>query len=126
MTRPRHLLTMLLALAPLPLGAQASGYPALDSAAAARAAWGRMIAAQRANDLTTASSEALRAATAWPTQPAYQWARAVLAAHIGDTVGALAALRGYAALGLGRDLSSDSAIAALRAVPGFDAVRVAH
>src|SRR5204862_2503352 len=37
-----------------------------------------------------------------------------------------AALQPHAALGLGRDLSSDSALAALRGAPGFDAVRAAH
>jgi len=118
---------MLLALAPLRLGAQApTSHPVVDSASAARAAWGRMNAARRAADFVAARTEALRAATAWPTQPAYQWGRAVLAARTADTAGALAALRDYAALGLGRDLASDSAIAALRGAPGFDAVRAAH
>ncbi|MFL5618477.1 MAG: hypothetical protein ACJ79A_08815 [Gemmatimonadaceae bacterium] len=126
MTRPHRLLAMLLAFIPLRLLAQTPGYAALDSAVAARAAWGRMIAARRSNDFSTARVEALRAATAWPTQSAYQWARAVFAARTGDTAGALAALQAYAALGLGRDLGADSAIAALRAAPGFDIVRVAH
>ena len=118
---------MLLALVPVPLDAQATtSHPALDSASVARAAWGRMNAARRTGDLTAARTEALRAATAWPTQPAYQWGRAVLAARTGDTAGALAALHDYAALGLGRDLASDSSIAALRVAPGFDAVRAAH
>ena len=85
-----------------------------------------MNAARRANDLQAARTEALRAATAWPTQPAYQWGRAVLAARAGDTTGALAGLRAYAALGLGRDLASDSGFAALRGAPDFDAVRAAH
>ena len=98
----------------------------MDSAGVARAAWTRMGAARRAGDLPAALAQAQRAATAWPTQPAYQWARAVLAAHAGDTAAALAGLRGYAALGLGRDLAGDSAIAALRGAPGFDAVRATH
>ena len=127
MTRPRRLLAMLLALVPVRLDAQApTSHPAIDSASVARAAWGRMNAARRTGDLVAARTEALRAATAWPTQPAYQWGRAVLAARTGDTAGALAALRDYAALGLGRDLASDSSIAALRVAPGFDAVRAAH
>ena len=118
---------MLLVLVPMRLAAQVpSSHPALDSASAARAAWGRMNTARRAGDLITARAEALRAATAWPTQPAYQWVRAVLASRTGYTVGPLAALQAYAALGLGRDLSSDSALAALRGAPGFDAVRAAH
>ena len=118
---------MLLALVPVPLDAQApTSHPAIDSASVARSAWGRMNAARRTGDLVAARTEAIRAATAWPTQPAYQWGRAVLAARTADTAGALAALGDYAALGLGRDLASDSAIAALRVAPGFDAVRVAH
>jgi hypothetical protein len=116
----------MLVLVPTVLGAQVPGHPALDSAAAARAAWQRMNAARRANDLVTARVEAARAAAAWPTQPAYPWAHAVLAARTGDTAGALAALRAYATLGLGRDLASDSAIGALLRVPLFDEVRAAH
>ncbi len=46
----------------------------------------------------------ITSATAWPTQSAYHWARAVLDARAGDTAGALAALEAYAALGLGREL----------------------
>jgi sugar lactone lactonase YvrE len=115
-----------LVLVPSLLGAQSPSHPAVDSANVARAAWGRMNAARRANDLATARAEALRAATAWPTQSAYQWARAALAARAGDTAGALAGLRAYAALGIGRDLASDSVISALRGAPGFDSVRAAH
>ncbi|HKH91181.1 MAG TPA: hypothetical protein VKA54_05210 [Gemmatimonadaceae bacterium] len=127
MTPSRCVLAMLLFLAPLRSGAQSPpNIPALDSAGAARAAWGRMNAARRANDLVAARAEALRAAMAWPTQPAYPWGAALLAARTGDTAGALAALRQYASLGLGRDLASDSAIAALRGAPGFDAVRAMH
>ena len=127
MTLARRLLAILLAIVPPRLGAQAAlGLPALDSANVARAAWGRMNAARRAGDLAAARTEAHRAATAWPTQPAYHWASAVLAARTGDTADALAALGAYAALGLGRDLDADSAIAALHAAPGFDGVRAAH
>ena len=129
MTRPRPLrfaLTLGLGLAPAVLGAQAPGHPVVDSASVARTAWARMNAARRANDLGTARAEALRAATAWPTQPAYQWARAAFSAREGDTAGTLAGLRAYAALGLGRDLASDPAIAALRGAPGFDAMGAAH
>jgi hypothetical protein len=126
MARSRRALLMLLAFVPLRLPAQPSGNATADSAAAGRTAWARMNAARRANDLATANAEARRAATAWPTQPAYQWAHAALAARAGDTAGALAALRAYASLGLGRDLASDSAIAALNAAPAFDAIRAAH
>ena len=126
MARSHRALVMLLAVVPLRLCAQPSGNPTVDSAAAGRAAWARMNAARRANDLATARAEARRAAMAWPTQPAYHWAHAVLAARTGDTAGALGALRAYASLGLGRDLASDSSIAALHAAPGFDAIRNAH
>jgi hypothetical protein len=126
MTRSRHLPVMLLAFMPMRLAAQLSGHATVDSAAVARVAWARMNQARRGNDPATARAEALRAATAWPTQPAYHWGRAALAARAGDTAGALAALRAYAALGLGRDLGADSAIAALRGAPGFDSVRTAH
>ena len=129
MTSPRTRslpLALTLALLPSVLGAQAASHPALDSAAVARAAWARMNAARRANDLQSARAEAQRAASAWPTQPAYQWARAALAARAADTAGALAGLRAYAALGLGRDLAGDSAIAALRGAPAFDAIRATH
>ena len=126
MARSRRVLVMLLAFVPLRLYGQPSGDPTADSAAAARAAWARMIAARRANDLTTASAEARRAALAWPTQAAYHWVHAALAARTGDTAGALAALRAYASLGLGRDLASDSAIASLRGAPSFDAIRATH
>src|SRR5689334_2456657 len=104
MTRPCLMLAMLLAFTPPRLAAQSSGHAAADSAAVARAAWGRMNAARRTGDLASAQAEAVRAATAWPTQPAYQWTRAILAARAGDTAATLIALRAYAALGLGRDL----------------------
>ena len=129
MTRPRSrrlARALVLAFFPSGLVAQSPSHPAVDSASVARAAWTRLNAARRAGDLVTARAEAQRAAGAWPTQPAYQWARAVLAARAGDTAGALAGLRAYAALGIGRDLASDSAIAALLGASGFDAVRAAH
>jgi sugar lactone lactonase YvrE len=127
MTRSRAVaLAFTLLLLPVGLGAQSSGPPAVDSAAVARAAWARMNAARRARDVATARAEALRAATAWPTQPAYQWGRALFAARAGDTAGALAGLRAYAGLGLGRDLLLDSSFVALRALAGFDTVRAAH
>jgi hypothetical protein len=119
-------LAMLIGLTPLRLEPQPVGHAAVDSAAVARAAWSRMNAARRAGDLAGARAEARRAATAWPTQPAYHWAGAALAARARDTAAALAALQAYAALGLGRDLGADSVIAALSGAPGFDAVRAAH
>jgi hypothetical protein len=112
---------MLLVLLPLRLGAQApASHPVLDSASVARAAWGRMNAARRAGISPRRAPRHFVRRRRGPTQSAYQWGRAVFAARTGDTAGALAALRDYAALGLGRDLASDSVIAALRVAPGFD------
>lgn len=108
-----------------PLAAQSAGSvdaaPA-ESAAVARAAYGRASRALRAGDLAAARSEAARAATAWPTQPVYLYGRALTAARAGDTAAALAALGAYAALGAGRRLDGDSAFAAYRALPAFAAL----
>ena len=76
-----------------------TGYPAVDSAAVARAAWGRAAKALTANDVAVARHEVTRAAESWPIQPSYVWAEAVLAARAGDTVATLRALQAYAALG---------------------------
>jgi len=84
---------------------------AVDSSAAARAAWARAVAAYRANDLTTARRELDRAARAWPTQQAYLWGRAVAAARQGDSTAARESLAAYASLGLGRDLRADTVVA---------------
>jgi SMP-30/Gluconolactonase/LRE-like region len=99
-----------------------TGIAAVDSAAAARDAWSRASAALRANNLAKARTEMTRAATAWPTQPAYLWGRAIVAARAGDTASALAGLSAYAALGLGRDVRKDPALAALTGAPAFAAI----
>lgn len=107
----------------LPTSAQTyTGIAAVDSAAAARGAWSRASAALRANDLAKARTEMTRAATAWPTQPAYLWGRAIVAARAGDTASTLAGLSAYAALGLGRDVRKDPALAALTSAPVFAAI----
>jgi sugar lactone lactonase YvrE len=99
---------------------------AVDSAAVARAAWGRGVAAFRRDDLGEARREIGRAASAWPTQPAYPWGLAVVSARAGDATATLAALRAYAALGLGRDLTADSAFAPFLTLPDFRRVRARH
>src|SRR4051794_19952194 len=97
-------LAVTLLICAVPAAAQpAVGIPAVDSANVARAAWTR---AARADDLAVTRREVKRAASAWPTQPSYVWARAVIAARSRDTAGTLAALGAYADLGLGRDLSA--------------------
>lgn len=114
---------VLLAVLGTPLAAQrAEDLALVDSAAIARAAWARGVAAFRAQDLATARAEIERAARAWPTQPAYVWGRALIAARRADTAGLLRSLDDYARLGLGRDLRADSSIARYLGLPGFAAV----
>jgi len=96
-----------------PAGRSFTGVAVVDSAAVARQAWAHAMAALRSADTTAALREVSRAAAAWPAQPVYVWAEAVLAARMRDGVLAQAALRRYASLGLGADL----------AAPAFDSVR---
>ena len=103
-----------------------TGEPGVDSAAVARAAWERASRALSARDAAAALRELTHASRAWPTQPAYAWARAVVAAQLGDTVQLLAALGAFADLGLGRDLVADPRLAAFRGNPAFDALVRRH
>ena len=73
-----------------------TGFPAVDSAAVARAAWGRATKALSEHNVAGARHEVTRAAESWPLQPSYLWAEAALAAQAGDTSGTLRALRAYA------------------------------
>jgi sugar lactone lactonase YvrE len=101
---------------------QASASPhsaAADSARVAREAYGRAVDAFRARDLATAQREVDHAAAAWPTQEAYVWSSARVAARAGDTAAVLHALGSYASLGLGRDARADTAIARYLAAPRF-------
>jgi sugar lactone lactonase YvrE len=124
MMRPGLLL--LLITAPALAAQRPSDLALVDSAAAARSAWGRAVAAYRANDIAIARREVDRAARAWPTQHAYQWARAIAAARQGDTAGVREGLEAYASLGLGRNLRSDSTIAPFATRPDFAALLAAH
>lgn len=99
-----------------------TGIPAVDSATVARAAWTRASTAFGAHDLDAARREVERAATAWPTQPAYLWGRVVAAQAARDTVGVIEALAAYAGLGLGRDLHNDARFAGYAASREFVAV----
>ena len=91
----------------------------------ARAAWDAAGRALRANDAVTARREVEHAASAWPTQQAYVWGRAVIAARMGDSAAVRSALADYARLGLGRDLRTDSVFAPYREMPWFaEMVRV--
>ncbi len=100
-----------------------SGIAAVDSATVARAASARGSIALRSGDLSAARQEFARAARAWPTQPAYIWASAIVSARQRDTLAVLAYLRAYANLGLGRDLAADSSLADVAKSRVFTAVR---
>ena len=105
-------------------GAQSfTGIAVVDSASAARAAYAR---ARASTDPATSRTEMDRAAKAWPTQPAYLWARAVLAAGASDTAATLAALTDYADLSLGRDLRAAGGFAPLMSLPAFANVNARH
>ncbi len=105
-------------------GAQSfTGIAVVDSAAVARAAYAR---AGASTDLAATRHEIDRAAKAWPTQPAYLWARALLAARASDTATTLAALTDYADLSLGRDLRAASDLAPLMSLPPFARLDARH
>lgn len=105
-------------------GAQAqTGNATADSAAAARSAYAR---ATRADDLAMARREIDRAAAAWPTQQAYLWASATLAARAGDSAAAFGALQRYADLSLGRDLSGARDFARFRESARYQQLVTAH
>ena len=99
-----------------------TGVASVDSAGVARAAWTRAAAAMGTHDYATARREVERAASAWPTQPAYLWGRAVAALLTNDTTTVLAALEAYAALGLGRALRGDPRFADLMTQRRFASV----
>jgi len=103
-----------------------TGNPVVDSAAVARAAYARATAALRANNLTTAKREAARAARAWPTQPAYHWARVVIGLRARDEAVVREALSRYADLGLGRALSTDTTLARLSGDFAFRQIKARH
>ena len=96
-----------------------TGNTIVDSAAVARYSYSRATAALRRNDLTAARFEAGRSASAWPTQPAYQWARVVIGTRLHDTATVLDALTRYADLGLGRDVEADTSLARYLTLPPF-------
>lgn len=133
MTLPLRAAPLLAVSAMLMVTRQAQGpAPAMtgnaiaDSAAVARYSYARATAALRRNDLTAARFEAGRAASAWPTQPAYEWARVVIGLRLHDTATVLDALTRYADLGLGRILTSDTLLARLTTRPAFQLVAARH
>ena len=118
-SRSGFLAVALCAVAASAIGAQTmTGLAPVDSATVARAAWAR-ASALGTTDLAALYKEVAHAATAWPTQPAYVWGRAVAAHLAQDTSAALDALRSYAALGLGKDLAHDPRFAGYGTLPQF-------
>jgi len=95
---------------------------AADSAAVARASWGRAAAALEAGDLPGARRELAHATSAWPLQTQYLFTAARLAARASDTTAVLAALSALAELGLGRDVRADRDLAAFATLPHAAAI----
>jgi sugar lactone lactonase YvrE len=94
-----------------------TGIAAVDSAGVARVAWSRAVAALRDHNANVARAEVDHAANAWPTQPAYLWASATLAARASDTARLRDMLASLAAMGLGRDLHRDTSLARYLQLP---------
>jgi sugar lactone lactonase YvrE len=116
----------LIALAALAT-AQAEGQVATDAFAdSARVARAAYKVALNSMDPATAYREITRASRAWPTQPAYIWGRAVLAARSLDTAATLRALDDYASLDLGRELSGSKDFAFLEGNAAFQALAQRH
>jgi len=103
-----------------------TGVPTVDSADVARSSWAAAVRAFRANDISSARRDASRSASAWPSQQAYIWGRAVMAARAGDSAETISALTDYAALGLGRELQSDTTFAAFAKQAWFAPLVAAH
>ena len=114
---PRGMAAFLVEVARTVAPVATTGDATVDSAAAARAHWARANAALAANDTIGAYRHATRAAIAWPTQPAYVWGRAVMAALAAENAAAREALTAYAAMGLGRDIRADARFRAIVADP---------
>jgi hypothetical protein len=77
-----------------------TGIGIVDSAAVGRCEYGRGLSLLRSGDSAAALVALTHAAEAWPTQPAYVWARAVIAARMGNAAVLLDALTDYADLSL--------------------------
>ena len=103
----------------------ATGIADVDSANAARLAWGRGVRALNSDDLATARAEITRAAGAWPAQPTYIWGRAFVAALAHDTNDVVASLDRYAGYGIGRSVGTDTLFIAYRGLPAFDRIAAA-
>src|SRR6476661_3454181 len=117
---PRSFLLMALALvwvAPVPARAQD------DSVLASRAAYQQAVKAYEAHDVPGFLAHAREAERLRPDHGGVIYTLASAYAMAGDTAGAFAMLRRFAALGYTADVMADSDLASLRSLPQFDAVR---
>jgi hypothetical protein len=103
-----------------------TGIAIVDSAVVGRTEYARGLAALRTGDSAAALRALTHASNAWPTQPAYAWARAVVAARMGNEDALLDALTDHADLSVGRDLGADSAMARLTSRPAFREIAARH
>jgi sugar lactone lactonase YvrE len=122
MTTHARTIVVLVMLARATQAQTPTGIAAVDSASVARTAWSRASMALREGRLDVARAEIEHASNAWPTQPAYLWASATLAARAGDTTRLRRMLASLAAMGLGRDLRRDSSFARYTHVPAIAAL----
>ena len=94
-----------------------------DPILASRAAYQEAVRAYEARDVPTFLEHAREAERLRPDHGGVIYALASACALSGDTAGALAALRRFAALGYTADVAADSDFARLRELPAFAAVR---
>ena len=92
---------------------------AVDPIAGSRAHYREAVRAYQAGDFAAFLEHARQAQALRPTHGGVTYALASAYALTGDTVGALASLRRYAAMGYTADLAADSDFAALRSAPAL-------
>ncbi len=117
---PRHLALVALALG-LALVAPVAAQD--DPVLASRAAYQKAVLAHQAHDLPGFLRYATEAQRLRPAHGGTTYALAAAYALAGDTGGALALLRRFAALGYSADVAADSDFAVLRGAPAFDGIR---
>lgn len=103
-----------------------TGVAIVDSANVARASFRAANKALAKDSLAEARRLIARAHRAWPTHASYAWGVAYTDGLAGDTVALLATLRAYAALGLGRDLHTDTLFSRFLGKRDFADVALQH
>ena len=117
---PRSIPALALALA----AAAASPAAAQDDPVlASRAAYQQAVRAYETHDVSAFLAHAREAQRLRPDHGGVTYALASACAMAGDTGGAFAMLRRFAALGYTADVMADSDFATLRSLPAFDAIR---